>query len=171
MPSMTFSQPRSRTRKSPRFDLSKLGPGARAQLEAQGFTLGPVKGVGRYRKAAEAERTVDGRVFDSGLEARAFVELKRQLPITAIELQPEFELQPAFRDETGRHHRAIYYVADFRLRLPDGEHVVDIKGHLTEVFRLKEKLFRFRYRKPLHKIYTVEQMREFLKAHGVLLRN
>ncbi len=169
MPLTKFS-PR-RASRSPRFDLSKLGPGARAQLQAQGVEIRTPPGQGRYRKAPAEERTVAGIVFDSKWEARAYHELTRHLPVTAVALQPEFELQPGFTDSEGKRHRPIFYVADFQLTLPDGVHILDTKGHLTEVFRLKEKMFLHRYQRALHKIYDVSQLREFLVSHGVLLRN
>lgn len=114
---------------------------------------------------------MDGVVFDSKWEARAYAELCRHLPKAAIELQPSFELQAAFTDVNGKRHRPIRYVADYRLTLPDGIHILDTKGHLTEMFRLKEKLFLHRHRQPLHKIYTMQQLRDFLSAHGAKIQS
>jgi hypothetical protein len=103
---------------------------------------------------SRARRTVDGILFASAKEARAYVSLKiaqeRGL-IADLELQPRFLLQAAFRDEHGKKHRKIEYVADFQFlrcfpdHMPDERVVVDTKGVATQVWRLKEKLFRARY--------------------------
>lgn len=162
--SLTTFSPRRKPQR-PRFDLSKLGPSARLQLEAQGVKL---EKTGRYRRAPKEERTIDGIVFDSKLEAGAYHLLKQAVGADKIRLQPQFELQPAFVDDAGVSHRAMTYVADFEVSLPDGQHVLDTKGHLTDVFRLKQKLFLYRHRRPLHKIYTMDQLRQFLASHGVL---
>ena len=102
------------------------------------------------------ERTeIDGYSFDSKAEARRYQELlllEAAGQIEDLTLQPVYELQPAFRDAQGRKHRAITYIADFRyIEVIDpqsiqGRTVVeDTKGMRTDVFKLKEKLFRFRY--------------------------
>src|SRR5690606_18088184 len=92
---------------------------------------------------------MDGVVFDSLAERNRYVELKLLLAAGAIsdlELQPRFELQPSFK--RGRKTvRRIEYVADFAYT-ENGQRVVeDVKSPatLTTVFRLKEKLFLFRY--------------------------
>lgn len=94
--------------------------------------------------------TVDGIVFDSGDEALRYNQLKLLQAageIAGLELQPEFELQPAFTDAAGKRQRAITYRADFAYTEPDGTRVVeDVKGVETAVFKLKKKLFLFRYR-------------------------
>lgn len=59
-----------------------------------------------------------------------------------------------FRDSSGKRHRAIKYIADFRYRDSVGGLVIeDVKGYdkkrkkpyTTDVFKIKEKLFRNRY--------------------------
>lgn len=96
-----------------------------------------------------ARRTViDGIAFDSQKEANRYAELKlmeRENLITGLTLQPSFELQEGFKASNGKRYRKIVYIADFSY-FEDGKHVVeDTKGFKTQVFRLKEKLFRFRY--------------------------
>lgn len=74
---------------------------------------------------------------------RRYAELKmleRAGEISELELQPRFELCPATK-----HGRAIFYVADFRYR-ENGEVIVeDVKGHKTEVYKLKKKLLLAKY--------------------------
>jgi len=107
------------------------------------------------RKYGNRRIEVNGEWFDSVAEAARYRELlllEAAGQVEDLTLQPEYELQPAFRDARGRKHRAIKYIADFRyIEVIDpqsiqGRTVVeDVKGMRTEVFKLKEKLFRFRY--------------------------
>jgi len=82
---------------------------------------------------------VDGIPFDSMKEANYYSELKirkRIGEIVGFALQPRFILQ----DGEGT---SIEYRADFIEFYPDGKYkVVDTKGMKTEVFKLKEKLFK-----------------------------
>jgi len=88
---------------------------------------------------------VDGIIFDSRKEANKYCELlllKKAGEIAEIELQPVFELQPAFVTPQGKKVRAITYRADFRVTYHDGRHVViDTKGYRTKEYLLKKKMF------------------------------
>jgi hypothetical protein len=97
--------------------------------------------------ASKEARTIDNITFDSQAEARRYTELKaleRVGSVTDIELQPEYELQPAF-EHNGKRERAIKYRADFRYKIHGKEIVEDVKGHRTEVYKLKRKLLLSRY--------------------------
>ena len=89
---------------------------------------------------------LDNITFDSQLEATRYLELKAAFlaeTIIGLELQPVFELQPAFRDNTGAWRRAITYRADFAY-IENGRFTVeDTKGYETRLWRIKEKLFRY----------------------------
>lgn len=91
--------------------------------------------------------TVDGITFDSRKEADRYLVLKGMEDDGAIEdlrRQVRYELVPAF-DVDGRHYRPVYYVADF-VYVEDGKEVVeDVKGMITDVYKLKSKLFARRY--------------------------
>lgn len=92
--------------------------------------------------------TDDGHTFDSKAEAKRYGELKLMVQAGAISdlvIHPVYELQTAFRDATGSRHRSIRYEGDFGYTEAGRAVVEDVKGHRTEVFKLKEKLFRFRY--------------------------
>jgi hypothetical protein len=59
-----------------------------------------------------------------------------------IILQPKFILQSKFTCPwTGKKYRDMTYIADYQI----GNIVIDIKGMKTEVFKIKEKLFRCKY--------------------------
>ena len=91
--------------------------------------------------------TVDGITFDSRREADRYLVLKSMEEdgtIEGLRRQVRYELVPAF-DADGRHYRPVYYVADF-VYVEDGKEVVeDVKGMRTDVYRLKSKLFAYRY--------------------------
>ncbi len=99
--------------------------------------------------------TVDGHSFDSLAESRRYSELlllEAAGQIEDLTVHPVYLLQASFTDATGRRHRAISYEGDFGYtevldpQSIQGRAVVeDVKGHRTEVFKLKEKLFRFKY--------------------------
>lgn len=93
--------------------------------------------------------TVDGVTFDSRREADRYLVLKSMEEDGTIEnlrRQVRYELIPAF-DVNGRHYRPVFYVADFTY-VEDGKEVVeDVKGVVTDVYRLKSKLFARRYGK------------------------
>lgn len=92
---------------------------------------------------------VDGISFDSRREADRYIELKmleRAGKIKDLSLQQKFVLQPSFR-KNGKTIRAITYVADFTYYdLEKMRNVVeDVKGFKTDVYRLKKKMFEFKY--------------------------
>lgn len=102
------------------------------------------------RSKYHAKKTVvDGIAFDSRKEADRYLVLKGMEEDGAIEdlrRQVRYELVPAF-DVGGRHYRPVYYVADF-VYVEDGKEVVeDVKGMITDVYKLKSKLFARRYGK------------------------
>ena len=106
-------------------------------------------GNGRRHKYNAHPVEIDGYVFASGKEGRRYLQLKAMQQageIFGLELQPEFELLPAFRDITGKKHRAIKYRADFKYRdITKAVIVEDSKGYETAVFKIKRKLFCHRY--------------------------
>ena len=98
-------------------------------------------------KYYSVKTTIDGIPFDSKKEANRYCELKlleRAGEISGLELQPTFELQPKYKIN-GRNVRSLTYRADFAY-LEKGQRVVeDVKGFRTEVYRLKKKLFEYKY--------------------------
>lgn len=102
------------------------------------------------RSKYHAKKTcVDGITFDSRREADRYLVLKSMEEDGAIEdlrRQVRYELVPAF-DVDGRHYRPVFYVADFVYRENGHEVVEDVKGMMTDVYKLKRKLFARRYGK------------------------
>ncbi len=107
-------------------------------------------GRSKFGVSAASERTVDGIVFASKLEAKRYQELQFMLrcgDIRLLELQPRYLLQDKFTDANGKNHRAIFYVADFRyIDTATGKYVTeDTKGALTATYRMKLKMFRLKH--------------------------
>ena len=105
--------------------------------------------------------TIDGITFDSKAESRYYLNLKRwkqEGKVKDFQCQVPFELQPKFKDSQGKAIRDIRYVADFVVIYPDGtEDVIDVKGSrgiLTPEFKIKAKLFAYKFKKEIQ-IITV----------------
>lgn len=118
-----------------------------------------------YRKYHNTNTVAYGIKFDSKLEAERYAQLKileRAGVIRDLELQPEYELLPSFR-KNGKTWRKTVYKADFRYILADGDRIIieDVKGStavITDVFRLKQKLFEYKYPELTIKIVTRKDM-------------
>lgn len=112
--------------------------------------------------------TVDGIKFDSEMESKYYkylLELKKQGIVKEFTLQPNFLLQEKFINLNGdiilgsnkdfekikRKNKletisAINYISDFDVIYTDGHReIIDIKGLETPEFRLKLKLFKYKY--------------------------
>lgn len=118
-----------------------------------------------YRKYHNAKTVADGIKFDSKLEAERYAQLKmmeRAGVIRGLELQPSFELIPSFRKNNKTWRRTVYK-ADFRYILAENDKTIieDVKGStavITDVFRLKQKLFEYKYPELTIKIVTRKDM-------------
>ena len=89
--------------------------------------------------------TIDGIVFDSKKEAKRYTVLRSLQEggyIRGLELQVPFELVPK-----GNGERAVKYIADFVYYDIEKQVsiVEDVKGYKTDVYKLKRKLFKYRY--------------------------
>ncbi len=117
------------------------------------------------RKYHNIKISVDGIKFDSKLEAERYAQLKileRAGVIRDLELQPEYELIPSFK-KNGKTWRKTVYKADFRYILCEDDKTIieDVKGStavITDVFRLKQKLFEYKYPELTIKIVTRKDM-------------
>ena len=98
------------------------------------------------QKYRNRKTVVDGIEFASKKEAERYKFLRileKTGQIKDLKTQVKFELQPSFRYHD-KQIRAIYYVADF-VYFRDGKKVVeDTKGFITEVYKLKSKMFLFK---------------------------
>ncbi|MDH6351896.1 DUF1064 domain-containing protein [Brevibacillus sp. 1238] len=91
---------------------------------------------------------VDGIKFDSKAESEYYVVLKEKLAageIRDMKLQPVYVLQDKC-SRNGKNLQAITYKADFEVLHLDGSlEVIDIKGEETEAFKIKAKMFMYKY--------------------------
>lgn len=91
---------------------------------------------------------IDGIKFDSIAEGNRYKELKlmqRAGIIKELELQPKFLLQESFK-KNGKTYRKVEYIADFQYKENGKVVIEDVKGKETDIFKLKHKLFEYKYR-------------------------
>ena len=108
------------------------------------------------RKYHNKKVEYDGYTFDSIREKNYYIKLKlleKAGKIKELELQKEFELQPSFK-LNNKTSRKITYRSDFTYKTTEDDklHVVDVKGFRTDVYRLKKKLFEYKYRIEIEEI-------------------
>lgn len=119
-------------------------------------------------KIKHIKTEVDGIVFDSKMESEYYQhlkELKARGVVVDFKLQPEFILQDKFIIVDGqviegshpdflklkRKHKvpttqAIKYISDFEVHYIDGYvEIVDTKGIETADFKIKKKMFEYKY--------------------------
>ena len=96
-------------------------------------------------------------IFDSEKERDYYLLLKireKKGEIKDLQRQVDITIQEAFTDLSGKKHRAIKYRADFTYKekvhlIGDPsiytyrDHIVDVKGYKTEIYRLKKKLLAY----------------------------
>jgi hypothetical protein len=103
----------------------------------------------RFHKYGAKRTEVDGIKFMSQSEANRYVELKlleRSGQIQNLSLQPRFTLQEGFLNvDTLEKERKIEYVADFMYTENNETIVEDVKGMKTADYKIKRKLFLFKY--------------------------
>lgn len=106
----------------------------------------------RRSKFFSKKVTVEGITFDSKKEGEYYLrlkELEKKGTIKDLELQKEYVLQDKFKINN-KTRREIKYKADFKyITTEDNKmHVVDVKSPYTakdKVYRMKKKMFEYRY--------------------------
>lgn len=104
----------------------------------------------RNCKYGNRKVVVDGHKFDSKLEGKRYKELKLMQELGLIKnlkLHPEFILIPPFK-KNGRSYRKTSYFADFSyFSVKENKTIIeDTKGFKTDIYKLKKKLFEYRYK-------------------------
>ena len=92
---------------------------------------------------------IDGIKFDSKLEGSRYRELKlmeKAKIIKDLKLQVPFELIPSYK-KNGKTIKATKYIADFVYYDNEKKQQVieDTKGMKTEIYKLKKKIFEYKY--------------------------
>lgn len=103
----------------------------------------------KSNKFGAVKTDLDGIKFDSKQESERYAQLKileKSGLITGLKLQPKFMLQEGFI-KLGKRYCPITYKADFAYYdVQKGQSVVeDVKGFETKDFKLKRKLFEYKY--------------------------
>ena len=104
----------------------------------------------KQNKYKNKKVVVDGIKFDSKKEANRYLELKLMEDndyIKDLELQKKFELIPKY-EINGRKVRAMNYICDFYYYdVLNKKYIVeDVKGMKTQVYKLKKKMFEYKYK-------------------------
>lgn len=89
----------------------------------------------------------NGIKFDSQREKNYYIKLQLLQEYNMIEdlkRQVKFELQPSY-EINGKKIRSINYIADFTYREKGKLHVIDVKGVRTNEYKLKKKMFEYKY--------------------------
>jgi hypothetical protein len=111
-----------------------------------------------YSKYRAKKIIIDGIEFHSIAEGKRYKELKlieRAGEIKDLILQPRFLLQEGFKDiNTGKKERKIEYVADFMYTKNGVKIVEDVKGMKTVDYKIKRKLFIYKYQNDYRHIET-----------------
>lgn len=139
----------------------------------------PQSKFGRYKVSPKEDRTVDGIVFDSKWEAKVYTHLIQFIPKEHIHMQVPFLLQPKFK-LAGTSIREVKYVADFVLSttplvhednkltsIPACAVIVDAKGHLTDIFKLKNKMFMYTYQVPIVQVKRPADVQDLVDKYMV----
>ena len=112
----------------------------------------------RFHKYGAKRTEVDGIKFMSQSEANRYVDLKKLQSAGVIQnlsLQPRFTLQEGFFNvDTLEKERKIEYVADFMYTENNETIVEDVKGMKTADYKIKRKLFLFKYQNQYKHIET-----------------
>ncbi len=140
----------------------KLCNQAKAPLPA-GMHAGNFEHVRNTRR-----KVVDGIAFRSTLESQVYQLLKLWRDAGTIRnliLQPRFELQPKFKRD-GKTERAMHYTPDFQFeRYRRGTKVnrlvvIEAKGHKTEAYRMRRKMFLLKYPHIVFEEWNRETLRD-----------
>ena len=87
--------------------------------------------------------------FDSKLEERRYYQLRNDPDVVNIEVHPVFDIFPETKNQIDGKmvtFQKITYIADFKVTYKNGKiEAEDVKGHMTEVFNIKRKLFEAAY--------------------------
>lgn len=114
-------------------------------MPAENITVKSSSGGNKFH----AKKTeVDGVVYDSKREAKHAQQLQALADSGAIQnlqRQVRFTLQDAYINNKGEKIRKIEYVADFVYEENGVTVVADSKGCRTDVYKLKKKIFEYKY--------------------------
>lgn len=126
-----------------------------------------------FKKYKNKKVEYNGIVFDSKLELNVYKELlafkqKQEYELrhkVVIVLKPKYLLQDKFRFVSYgkvKTIREIDYIADFDVYIGEKKFTIDAKGLETPVFKLKRKMFIYKYERDIILIKSVKQLKAWL---------
>lgn len=102
----------------------------------------------------------DNLVFDSKLELNVYKrlkELEKDNIIYNLDRQVKFELI-----SKNDKYRACNYVADFVFDKDNTHYIIDVKGMVLDVFKLKQKIFYDKYKKDIQIVKSVKDLDDLI---------
>lgn len=126
----------------------------------------------KKRRTRIKKPIVDGRKFDSGLEADHYKILKEHPDIEIIDLQKTFLLQEStkyigFPKKNKRSFDTITYTPDFIIKAKgfDKPIAMESKGYARPVYQMRKKLFVNKYQDEyyFYECRSVKQLKEDLE--------
>lgn len=116
------------------------------------------------QKYKNKKTIVKNTAFDSKLESHVYLkilELSEKYNF-AYELQPEYMLIDRFSIGSKRYRKTVYK-GDFNIVINGKIHTIDVKGFMTDVFKLKRKLFAKIYNREVIVIKSVAEFEKWFK--------
>lgn len=89
---------------------------------------------------------LDGYTFDSIFESKVYVILRDDPRVKILDIHPRYTLQEKYQTKDGRKIRAMEYVSDFIIDVMWDIYILDAKGKETTDFKIKRKIFEYKYR-------------------------
>ena len=99
--------------------------------------------------------------FDSKMELNIYKrlkELEKDNIIYNLDRQVKFELIPK-----NDKYRACSYIADFVFDTKDKHFIIDVKGVVLDVFRLKQKIFYDKYKEEIKVVKSLKDLDNLIK--------
>lgn len=114
-----------------------------------------------------------GIVFDSNAEYLFYLELlekEKQGKVRDIGVHVPFELIPKFKTKSGSNIRKMDYVADFVYydKVLKRFRVVDIKGFEEDHFKIKKKVFEYKYCRKDDDAFNELEVLKYTKKTGFI---
>lgn len=95
------------------------------------------------------KKEIDGIKFDSKRESEYYIIYKEKQnngEISNLRMQVPYVLMDAYTNGEGKKIRKMEYVADFVYEDKEGKtHVIDVKGIVLAPFKIKKKIFDYKY--------------------------
>lgn len=135
-----------------RFGGFKVCPACNGSGMQDSITICPnCNGTKYIRNKYNNQKTIyNGIRYDSKREAEKAQELdmlKQSGEVIDWTAHPRYLLIPRYINRDGKIVRPTHYIPDFWVKYRDGgEVVIDIKGFQTPEFKLKMKMFNYRYK-------------------------